>query len=89
MGNANYDIIIVTGATASGKTAVAARLASKINSEVISADSRQVYRGMDIGTGKDYDDYRVGGSVVPYYLLDILDAGQEYNLFLFKQDFRR
>lgn len=83
------DLVTVLGHTAAGKTAFAAQLACRIGGEIISADSRQVYRGMDIGTGKDYDDYRVGESVVPYYLVDILDAGQEYNVFLFKQDFQR
>lgn len=82
-----YDTIIVTGPTASGKTAVAATVASAIGGEVISADSRQVYRGMDIGTGKDYDDYIVNGSKVPAHLIDIVDAGYKYNVFEFQRDF--
>lgn len=89
MRNRYVDLIAVLGHTAAGKTAFAAQLAFRIGGEIISADSRQVYRGMDIGTGKDYDDYKVGESVVPYYLVDILDAGLEYNVFLFKQDFQR
>ena len=82
-----YDAIIVTGPTASGKTAVAARLASALGGEVISADSRQVYRGMDIGTGKDYDDYIVNGSNIPVHLIDIVDAGYKYNVFEYQRDF--
>jgi tRNA dimethylallyltransferase len=82
-----YDAIIVTGPTASGKTAVAAGLASALGGEVISADSRQVYRGMDIGTGKDYDDYIVDGSNIPVHLIDIVDAGYKYNVFEYQRDF--
>ncbi len=81
------DLITVLGHTAAGKTAFAAHLAHRLGAEIISADSRQVYRGMDIGTGKDYEDYRVGKNRVAVHLIDILDAGFEYNVFLFKQDF--
>jgi len=81
------DLITVLGHTAGGKTAFAARLADRLGGEIISADSRQVYRGMDIGTGKDYDDYEVEGRTVPAHLIDILDAGYEYNVYLFKRDF--
>ena len=77
----------ILGPTATGKTALAAHLAYELNGEVISADSRQVYRGMDIGTGKDYDDYLVNGIQVPYHLIDIVDPGYEYNIFEFQQDF--
>jgi tRNA dimethylallyltransferase len=80
-------MIVVTGATASGKTALAAEVAYRLEGEVISADSRQVYRGMDIGTGKDYSDYVVNGSHVPFHLIDIADAGSRYNLFEYQQDF--
>ncbi len=80
---------VVLGPTAAGKTAFAAHLASRLDGEIISADSRQVYRGMDIGTGKDYGDYMVDGNQVPAHLIDILDAGFEYNVYLFKQDFLR
>ena len=63
--NLNYDLLVVTGPTASGKTALAAAIADKLNGEIISADSRQVYRGMNLGTGKDYDDYIVNGVTNP------------------------
>ena len=66
--NTGYDLLIVTGPTASGKTALAVNVAGKLNGEIISADSRQVYRKMDIGTGKDYSDYVVDGRQVPYHL---------------------
>jgi tRNA dimethylallyltransferase len=81
------DLVTVLGHTAAGKTAFAAHLAHQIGSEVISADSRQVYKGMDIGTGKDYKDYLVKNRRVPVHLIDILEAGFEYNVYLFKQDF--
>ena len=78
------DIITILGPTASGKTSLAAHLAAHIgNAEIISADSRQVYRGMDIGTGKDVADYVVEGRRIPYHLIDIADAGEKYNLFRF------
>jgi tRNA dimethylallyltransferase len=82
-----YDLIVITGPTASGKTAVAAGVASAIGGEIISADSRQVYRGMDLGTGKDYSDYIVDGRKVPYHLIDITDAGCKYNVFEYQRDF--
>lgn len=81
-------MITILGPTASGKTAIAARLARDIGGEILSADSRQVYRGMDIGTGKDLADYTVDGHPVPYHLIDIADAGTKYNLFQYQQDFR-
>ena len=80
-------MITILGPTASGKTSLATALASRVNAEIISADSRQVYRGMDIGTGKDLEDYTVGGKLVPYHLIDICDAGTKYNLFQYQQDF--
>lgn len=84
----NYDIITILGPTASGKTSLATRLAYQMgNAEIISADSRQVYRGMDIGTGKDLNEYTVEGTHIPYHLIDIVDAGEKYNLFHFQQDF--
>lgn len=83
-----YDIITILGPTASGKTSLATRLALMMgNAEIISADSRQVYRGMDIGTGKDLADYEIEGVSIPYHLIDIADAGDKYNLFQFQQDF--
>jgi tRNA dimethylallyltransferase len=84
-----FDLITILGHTAAGKTAFAAHLAHRLGGEIISADSRQVYRGMDIGTGKDYTDYQVEDRQVPVHLIDILDAGSEYNVYLFKQDFLR
>ena len=83
------DLVTVLGHTAAGKTAFAAHLAACMGGEIISADSRQVYRGMDIGTGKDYQDYMVKGHQIPVHLIDILDAGYEYNVYLFKRDFLR
>lgn len=81
------ELITILGPTATGKTALAARLADRIGSEVISADSRQVYRGMTIGTGKDYGDYVVDGQNVPYHLVDIMAAGTEYHVFAYQRDF--
>jgi len=81
------DLITILGPTATGKTALAAALAAELGSEVISADSRQVYRGMTIGTGKDYGDYIVQGRPVPYHLVDIMEAGTAYNVFQYQQDF--
>ena len=83
------NLVCILGPTASGKTAFASNLAHSIGGEIISADSRQVYRGMDIGTGKDYDDYRVGDVCVPCHLIDIVDAGEEYNVFQYQKDFNR
>jgi len=87
MMRSKYDLIMVTGPTASGKTAVAASLAHTLDSEVISADSRQVYRGMDIGTGKDYADYIIDGKEVPKHLIDIVDPGYNYNVYEYQRDF--
>lgn len=83
----SYNLITILGATASGKTSVAAHLAKKINGEIISADSRQVYKGMSIGTGKDLCDYIVDGYRVPYHLIDIVNAGYQYNVFEYQHDF--
>ena len=80
-------MITILGPTASGKTPVAARLAAEIGGEIISADSRQVYRRMDIGTGKDLADYTVDGHQIPYHLIDICEPGTKYNLFEYQQDF--
>jgi tRNA dimethylallyltransferase len=85
----NINLICILGPTASGKTTFAARLAVFLRGEIISADSRQVYRGMDIGTGKDYDDYKVGDIKVPCHLIDIENAGEEYNVFQYQKDFYR
>ncbi len=82
-----YNLITIVGPTATGKTAFAAKLASAINSEIISADSRQVYRDMTIGTGKDLADYIVNGNQIPYHLVDIVEAGYQYNVYEFQRDF--
>ena len=82
-----YDLITLLGPTACGKTTLACALAYRLGTEIISADSRQVYRGMDIGTGKDLSDYTVNGTTIPYHLIDIWDAGERYNLFEFQHDF--
>jgi len=82
-----YDLIVITGPTATGKTSIAARLAAEIEGEIISADSRQVYRKMDLGTGKDLDDYIVNGKKIPFHLIDIAEPGYEYNVFEFQRDF--
>ena len=84
-----FELITVLGPTASGKTSFAAALGKHLNSEVISADSRQVYRRMDIGTGKDLDDYQVEGVFVPYHLIDICEPGTKYNVFEYQHDFFR
>lgn len=81
------NLITILGPTATGKTKLAAELASIIDAEIISADSRQVYRGMDIGTGKDLKDYEVNGKPIPHHLIDIVDPGYEYNIFEFQRDF--
>ena len=81
-------LVTILGPTASGKTTLAAHLAARLgNAEIISADSRQVYRGMDIGTGKDLADYTIDGKGIPFHLIDICEAGEKYNLFRFQQDF--
>lgn len=80
-------MITILGPTACGKTALAVSLAAKTGGEIISADSRQVYRGMDIGTGKDLSEYHVDGKQIPYHLIDIEESGQKYNLFRFQEDF--
>lgn len=84
-----YDLITILGPTASGKTSLACQLAYKLGSEVISGDSRQVYRSMDIGTGKDLSDYVVNGSAIPYHLIDICDPGDKYNIYEYQHDFHR
>ena len=83
----NYDLITILGPTASGKTPLAAALAHRLDTEIISADSRQVYRRMDLGTGKDLADYVVGGHPVPYHLIDIVEPGYKYNVFEYQRDF--
>jgi tRNA dimethylallyltransferase len=82
-----YDLLVVTGPTASGKTSLAAALALKLDGEIISADSRQIYRQMNLGTGKDYKDYQVEGKHVPYHLIDIAEPGYRYSVFEYQRDF--
>lgn len=81
------DLIAIVGATAAGKTSVAVALACEIGGEIISADSRQVYKGMDLGTGKDIEEYKVKGVQVPYHLIDVVDPGEKYNVFEYQTDF--
>ncbi len=83
------DILVILGPTASGKTRLAVQVAHRLGGEIVSADSRQVYRGMDIGTGKDLSEYTVEGQLIPYHLIDIVDAGDDYNLHRYQQDFHR
>ena len=85
----NSKLITVLGATAVGKTKVAVAVAAELNGEIISGDSRQVYKGMDIGTGKDIDDYVIDNRKIPYHLIDIVDAGYKYNVFEYQRDFYR
>lgn len=85
--HSRYNLITILGPTATGKTGFAANLAVKISGEIISADSRQVYRNMDIGTGKDYDDYIVEGKSVPVHLIDMEEPGAHYNVYRFQSDF--
>ncbi len=82
-----YEMITIIGPTASGKTSFAAHLAAQLDAEIISGDSRQLYKGMDIGTGKDLIDYTVDGYEVPYHLIDIRSAGEKYTLFDYQKDF--
>jgi tRNA dimethylallyltransferase len=82
-----FSLITILGPTACGKTKLAVNLAAKVNGEIISADSRQVYRAMDIGTGKDLSEYNLRGLDVPYHLIDIADAGYKYNVFEYQKDF--
>ena len=83
----NYDLITILGPTASGKTSLAAALAARLKTEIISGDSRQVYCRMDLGTGKDLADYVVDGCHIPYHLIDIVPPGYKYNVFEFQRDF--
>jgi len=84
-----FEILIVTGPTASGKTSLAVALADRLDGEVISADSRQVYRNMNLGTGKDYGDYVIHGKLIPYHMIDIVEPGYKYNVFEYQRDFQK
>ena len=80
-------LLTIIGPTACGKTSLACHLALKINGEILSGDSRQVYKGMTIGTGKDLTDYCIGENYIPYHLIDVVDAGYRYNVYEFQRDF--
>lgn len=81
-----HELMVILGPTATGKTALAVKAARALNAEIVSADSRQIYRGLDIGTGKDLSEYSQGGTAVPYHLIDFLNPGETYNTFQFKAD---
>ena len=85
----DHDLLVILGPTATGKTELAVKLADKLNGEVISADSRQVYRGMDIGTGKDLAEYQLKNNKIPYHLIDIVNPMQEYSVFQFQEDVQK
>lgn len=87
MNSAHLPLITLLGPTACGKTKLAVRLAAAVDGEILSADSRQVYRGMDIGTGKDLSEYEFQGKAIPYHLIDLVDAGYKYNVFEYQRDF--
>ncbi|HJX71647.1 MAG TPA: tRNA (adenosine(37)-N6)-dimethylallyltransferase MiaA [Bacteroidales bacterium] len=87
MRKSKYDLITILGPTACGKTHFAACLSERTGGEIISADSRQVYKRMNLGTGKDYNDYRVNGKIIPCHLIDILEPGERYNVFEYQKDF--
>ena len=89
LSNSSIDLLVILGPTATGKTKLAVQLADKLSGEIISADSRQVYRGMDIGTGKDLEAYELNGHSIPYHLIDIADPMEEYNVAQFQEDFHR
>ena len=84
-----FDLLCIVGPTASGKTNLAVRLAAAFGGEIISADSRQVYRGMDIGTGKDLDEYVWEGKKIPYHLIDVVEAGYKYNVFEYQAEYKK
>ncbi|HBG69615.1 MAG: tRNA (adenosine(37)-N6)-dimethylallyltransferase MiaA [Bacteroidetes bacterium GWF2_43_63] len=81
-----HELMVILGPTATGKTALAVKAARTMNAEIVSADSRQIYRGLDIGTGKDLSEYSEGGTAIPYHLIDFLNPGESYNTFQFKAD---
>ncbi len=85
----HHPLVVILGPTASGKTLLAAHLALRCSGEIISADSRQVYKEMDLGTGKDYADFMIGNSAIPYHLIDIIPPGEKYNVFEYQKDFWR
>ena len=86
LSNTSTDLVVILGPTATGKTSLAVQLADKLDGEIVSADSRQVYRGMNIGTGKDLDEYELNGNVISYHLIDIANPMEEYNVAQFQKD---
>jgi tRNA dimethylallyltransferase len=84
-----YNLITILGPTATGKTKLAVKLADYFNGEIISADSRQVYHGMNIGTGKDLSEYNINGKLIPFHLIDVVDPTEEFNLYIFQQMFHK
>jgi tRNA dimethylallyltransferase len=87
MKSATFNTLVILGPTASGKTHLGVALADELGGEILSADSRQVYRGLDIGSGKDLAEYSVDGRAVPYHLIDIVDLNTEYNTYMYQRDF--
>jgi len=87
--NSTFDLLVIIGPTASGKTSLAVSIAEKVGGEIISSDSRQVYRGMNLGTGKDYNDYLINGNQIHCHLIDIADPGYKYNVFEYQRDFNK
>ena len=85
--HSSTDLLVVLGPTATGKTTFAVKIAHQFNGEILSADSRQIYKGMDIGTGKDLDEYIINGIKIPYHLIDILDPNENYSVYQFQRDF--
>ena len=83
-----FELITILGPTATGKTGLAVKIANLLNGEIISADSRQIYRGMDIGTGKDLGEYCINGNNIPYHLINILDPSEDYNVCRFQKEFQ-
>ena len=83
----DHPLLVILGATAAGKTKLAVSIAQQLNGELISADSRQIFRGMDIGTGKDLSEYNLDGQNIPYHLINVKEAGEKYNVHEFKSDF--
>ena len=83
-----FELITILGPTATGKTGLAVKLANRLNGEIISADSRQIYRGMDIGTGKDLEEYSINENNIPYHLIDILNPTEDYNVYRFQTEFQ-
>ena len=87
--NKSFELIVILGATATGKTKLAVNLSNHLNGEIISADSRQIYKGLDIGTGKDYEEYYINNKKIPYHLIDIIDLYDNYSVHQFQMDFKK